>query len=97
MKAYKFPEYDTPIKIGKVITVIGGGNTALDSARVARRTWENLAWKGYGLYNVCQYLGYEFAHHDALEDAKAAGHILINAIKFAWLIICHIQFMLKTN
>jgi glutamate synthase (NADPH/NADH) small chain len=37
MKAYKFPDYDTPIKIGKVITVIGGGNTALDSARVALR------------------------------------------------------------
>ena len=37
MKAYKFPEYDTPIKIGKVIAVIGGGNTALDSARVALR------------------------------------------------------------
>ena len=37
MKAYMFPEYDTPIKIGKVITVIGGGNTALDSARVALR------------------------------------------------------------
>ena len=52
----------------------------LDSARVARRTWEDLAWKGYGLYNVCKSLGYEFAHHDALEDAKAAGHILITAI-----------------
>ena len=37
MKAYMFPDYDTPIKIGKVITVIGGGNTALDSARVALR------------------------------------------------------------
>ncbi len=37
MKAYKFPEYDTPIKIGKLITVIGGGNVALDSARVAIR------------------------------------------------------------
>jgi glutamate synthase (NADPH/NADH) small chain len=37
MKAYKFPEYDTPINIGKVITVIGGGNVALDSARVALR------------------------------------------------------------
>ncbi|MFX1551774.1 MAG: NADPH-dependent glutamate synthase [Promethearchaeota archaeon] len=37
MKAYKFPEYDTPIKVGKVIAVIGGGNTALDSARVALR------------------------------------------------------------
>jgi len=37
MKGYKFPEYDTPVKIGKTITVIGGGNTALDSARVALR------------------------------------------------------------
>ncbi|MFX0137102.1 MAG: NADPH-dependent glutamate synthase [Candidatus Hodarchaeota archaeon] len=37
MEAYKFPEYDTPIKVGKVIIVVGGGNTALDSARVALR------------------------------------------------------------
>jgi len=54
--------------------------TWLDSARVTRRAWEDLAWKGYGLYNVCKSLGYDFAHHDALEDAKAAGHILITAI-----------------
>jgi len=53
----------------------------LDSARVARRTWDKFAWSGYGLYNICEYLGYEFSHHDALEDAKAAGHILISAIK----------------
>ncbi len=37
MKAYKFPEYDTPIKVGEIVLVIGGGNTALDSARVAKR------------------------------------------------------------
>ena len=37
MKAYRFPEYDTPVKIGKVVTVIGGGNVALDSARTALR------------------------------------------------------------
>jgi len=37
MKAYKFPEYDTPIKIGKVIGVIGGGNVAMDAARTALR------------------------------------------------------------
>ena len=37
MKAYKFPEYDTPIDIGKHVTVIGGGNVAMDSARVALR------------------------------------------------------------
>jgi len=54
--------------------------TWLDSARVVRRAWKNFAWKGYGLYNVCKFLGYDFVHHDALEDAKAAGHVLITAI-----------------
>ena len=37
MKAFRFPKYDTPVKIGKFVTVIGGGNTALDSARTAIR------------------------------------------------------------
>jgi glutamate synthase (NADPH/NADH) small chain len=37
MKAYRFPDYDTPIKVGKIVTVIGGGNVALDSARTALR------------------------------------------------------------
>jgi glutamate synthase (NADPH/NADH) small chain len=37
MKAYKFPECDTPIKTGKKVAVIGGGNVAMDSARSALR------------------------------------------------------------
>ncbi len=37
MRAYKFPEYDTPIKTGKRVAVIGGGNVAMDSARTAMR------------------------------------------------------------
>jgi glutamate synthase (NADPH/NADH) small chain len=37
MKAYAFPEYDTPIRIGKHVVVIGGGNVAMDSARSALR------------------------------------------------------------
>lgn len=37
--------------------------------------------EGYGLENVCSTLGYEFAHHDALEDAKAAAHVLLAAIE----------------
>jgi glutamate synthase (NADPH/NADH) small chain len=37
MKAYLFPEYDTPIKRGKKVAVLGGGNVAMDSARVALR------------------------------------------------------------
>ena len=37
MKAYTFPEHDTPIRIGKHVAVIGGGNVAMDAARCARR------------------------------------------------------------
>lgn len=37
MKAYLFPEYDTPIRKGKRVAVIGGGNVAMDAARVALR------------------------------------------------------------
>jgi glutamate synthase (NADPH/NADH) small chain len=37
MKAYKFPEWDTPIDVGKIVAVIGAGNVAMDSARTAIR------------------------------------------------------------
>lgn len=37
MKAYKFPEYDTPIYVGKNVVVVGGGNVAMDAARSAKR------------------------------------------------------------
>src|SRR3989304_330587 len=43
-------------------------STWLDSARVARITWAKFAWSGYGLYNVCKALGYEFKHQHAPED-----------------------------
>ncbi|MDO8841511.1 NADPH-dependent glutamate synthase [Methanocalculus sp.] len=37
MHAEAFPQYDTPVKIGGNVVVIGGGNVAMDAARVARR------------------------------------------------------------
>ena len=37
MKAYKFPEYMTQIKIGKKVAVFGAGNVAMDAARCALR------------------------------------------------------------
>jgi len=55
--------------------------TWLDSARVARRAWEECASSGYGLANVCHLIGYEFQHHNALEDAKAAGHVMLAAME----------------
>jgi glutamate synthase (NADPH/NADH) small chain len=37
MKAYRFPEYDTPVKVGRKVGVVGGGNVAMDAARCALR------------------------------------------------------------
>lgn len=37
MKAYKFPEYDTPVKIGRRVAVVGAGNVAMDAARTSLR------------------------------------------------------------
>ena len=56
-------------------------NSWLDSAKVVRRAWQELSRSGYGLSNVCKIIGYEFKHHNALEDAKACGHVLLAAIE----------------
>jgi len=37
LKAYRFPEYDTPVKVGEKVVVVGGGNVAMDAARSALR------------------------------------------------------------
>ncbi len=54
--------------------------TWLDTARVARRAWPQFAQRGYGLANVAHHCGVTLEHHDALEDARAAGLILLKAI-----------------
>lgn len=37
MKAYLYPKTDTPVKVGKNVAVVGGGNVAMDAARSAKR------------------------------------------------------------
>lgn len=53
----------------------------LDTMRVVRRTWPQYAQSGYGLGNVARDFGIDFTHHDALEDARATGIILVRAIR----------------
>lgn len=47
MKAYLFPDCDTPIRIGKKVAVLGGGNVAMDSARTALRLGAEESWIVY--------------------------------------------------
>lgn len=51
----------------------------LDTCRVARRAWSDVSKKGYGLSALAEKLGLSFKHHDALEDARTAGLILVRA------------------
>lgn len=53
----------------------------LDTARVVRRAWPIFSRSGYGLANVAAHFGIRFKHHDAEEDARAAGEILLRAIQ----------------
>jgi len=47
MKSYRFPEFDTPIRVGKRVAVIGGGDTAMDAARSALRLGADEVWIVY--------------------------------------------------
>ena len=80
MKAYLFPEYDTPIRIGKKVAVIGGGNVAMDSARSALRLGAEEVWIVYRRSKK------ELpARHEEVENAEEEGikfKFLTNPVRF---------------
>lgn len=51
----------------------------LDSSLLARRTWREVSKSGYGLRALADRLEIEFNHHDAAEDARAAGLVVVAA------------------
>lgn len=53
----------------------------LDTARVVRRAWPQFANSGYGLANVAATFGIKYQAHDASQDARCAGEILMLAIE----------------
>ncbi|MFO7966197.1 MAG: NADPH-dependent glutamate synthase [Archaeoglobaceae archaeon] len=80
MGAYKFPEYDTPIKVGKKVAVIGGGNVAMDSARSALRLG---AEEVYIIYRRSE--NEMPAREEEIERAREEGiefMILTNPVRF---------------
>lgn len=54
--------------------------TWLDSAKVVGRAWPEFSKSGYGLSNVAAHFGIEYQAHDALEDARCAGLLLLRAV-----------------
>lgn len=74
MKAYKFPEYDTPIYVGKNVVVVGGGNVAMDAARSAKRL---------GAENV--YIVYRRSEEEMPARAEEVHHAKEEGIEFKLL------------
>jgi len=55
--------------------------TWLNSATLVRRTWEEFSQSGYGVENMCNFLGIELLAHNAASDALATAKIIIEASK----------------
>lgn len=70
MKAYRFPEYDTPVRVGERVAVVGAGNVAMDAARTSLRLGAK------EVYIVYRRSAAEMpARHEEIENAEEEGII----------------------
>jgi len=74
MKAYQFPNWDTPIKVGGKVAVIGGGNVAMDAARTALRLGAEESW-----------IVYRRSREELPARAEEVEHAEEEGVKFALL------------
>jgi len=74
MKAGRFPEYDTPLHIGRNVAVIGAGNTAMDAMRVSQRL---------GAEKVC--CVYRRTEAESPARVEEIHHAQEEGIEFHWL------------
>ncbi|MCD4656608.1 MAG: NADPH-dependent glutamate synthase [Planctomycetes bacterium] len=80
LSAYRFPEYDTPIRRGRFVATVGGGNVAMDSCRTAKRLG---AEKSYIIYRRSE--AEMPARNEEIHHAKQEGIemlLLNNPLKF---------------
>ena len=74
MRGHRQPIYDTPVGMGKRVAVVGAGNTAMDSARVAMRM---------GAESVT--VVYRRSRRESPARAEELEHAIEEGIKFQWL------------
>jgi len=79
MGAYQFPDFDTPIRIGKSVAVIGGGNTAMDAVRTAKRLGAEHAYLIYRRSRAEMPARQEEIHHAEQEGIELL--LLTNPIR----------------
>ncbi len=74
MKAYMFPEQDTPVKVGRSVAVIGAGNTAMDAARTSLRS---------GAEEV--HIVYRRTESEMTARVEEYHHAIEEGVQFHWL------------
>ena len=74
MRGFRHPEYDTPVGMGRKVTVIGAGNTAMDCARCALRM---------GAEKVT--VVYRRTQKESPARAEELHHAMEEGIDFQWL------------
>lgn len=74
LRAYRFPEYDTPLHLGERVAVIGAGNTAMDSVRTALRVGAKEAM-----------IVYRRTEHEMSARKEEYEHALEEGVEFHWL------------
>lgn len=79
MKAYDFPNSDTPIAIGKAVAVVGGGNVAMDAARCAKRLGAEQVYIVYRRSEEEMPARLEEVHH--AKEEGISFHVLTNPTK----------------
>jgi len=80
MKAYLFPEADTPLVRGKHVAVIGGGNVAMDAARTALRMGADKVYVVYRRSKKEMPARIEEIHH--AEEEGIEFHFLTNPVAY---------------
>ncbi|MFQ6038132.1 MAG: NADPH-dependent glutamate synthase, partial [Candidatus Aminicenantales bacterium] len=80
MRAYDFPEYDTPVLIGRKAAVLGGGNVAMDAVRTAKRLGAKRATIVYRRSRVEMPARVEEVHH--AEEEGIEFHFLTTPTRF---------------
>jgi glutamate synthase (NADPH/NADH) small chain len=70
MHADRFPRFDTPLRMGREVAVIGGGNTAIDAVRTARRLGAEHAHLVYRRSRVEMPARVEEVHHAEQEGIE---------------------------
>ncbi len=74
MKAYRFPQFDTPVWMGNKVAVVGAGNVAMDSVRTALRLGAEKAM-----------IIYRRSDKEMTARVEEYHHALQEGVEFNWL------------